>query len=111
MKIAFAAFLLALVLSPAAAAAGPIVPVQQQAEMHQILGGFGFDALGYMPTKSPAKYSYQSNIVNSSGNLIVLANGNSPVDFTVKFLNDKLSNCGTSSGTPMPHFGQPRVSE
>lgn len=98
MRIALAAVVLSLALVPVAAAKpAPIVPVYQQAQMKQILASFGFQDLAYIPTKAPAHYVYSANVVNSSSNLVTLANGGNYVYFTVKFLNGKLGACGNGS--------------
>jgi hypothetical protein len=98
MRIALAAFVFALALAPVAAGAkGPLVPLQQQAQMKSILSSFGFQDLEYIPTKAPAHYAYDANVVNSTENLITLADGGSYTYFTVQFFKSKLSSCSTGS--------------
>jgi hypothetical protein len=97
VRTALAATLLALVMAPAAAAAAPLVPVQQQVQMKTILSGFGYVALAYVPAKAPPHYTYQANVVNASQNLITLGDGPALAYFTVKFLNAKLSTCSAGS--------------
>jgi hypothetical protein len=98
MRIALAAFVLALALAPVAAGAkAPLVPLQQQNEMKQILASFGFQDLAYVPTKAPADYIYNANVVNSTENLITLADGANYSYFTVRFFSGKLSNCNKGS--------------
>ncbi len=65
--------------------------------MQAVLAGFGFEALAYVPMKAPPHYTYQSNVVNSSQNLITLGNGPALAYFSVKFLNGKLSSCNKGS--------------
>jgi hypothetical protein len=96
--MALAAFVLALVLAPiAAGASAPLVPLEQQAQMKNILSSFGFQDLEYIPTKGPAHYTYNANVVNSTENLITLADGGDYSYFTVKFFNGKLSGCNKGS--------------
>jgi hypothetical protein len=98
MRATLAAVVLALALVPAAAAASaPLVPTSQRAEMKQILASFGYQDLEYVPTKAPVHYVYSANVVNSTSNLITLADGNNFVYFTVQFFNNKLSKCSKGS--------------
>jgi hypothetical protein len=98
MKIAFVATVLALALAPAAGAKpAPLVPLEQQAQMKQVLSSFGFNDLAYVPTKAPADYTYESNVVNSTQNLITLQDGSAVTYFTAQFFTGKLSNCGKGS--------------
>jgi hypothetical protein len=98
MRIALAAVVLSLVLVPMAAAKpAPLVPLQQQTQMKAILSSFGYQDLAYIPTKAPVHYVYSANVVNSTSNLITLADGDSYVYFTVKYLNGKLSACDKGS--------------
>ena len=98
MRIALAASVLALGLAPAAAgASAPLVPVQQQAQMKNILSSFGFQDLEYVPTKAPAHYIYSANVVNSTENLITLADGANYSYFTAQFFSGKLSSCNKGS--------------
>jgi uncharacterized protein (DUF486 family) len=98
MRIAIIAFVLALALAPVAAGdAGPLVPLEQQAQMKTILASFGFQDLEYVPTKAPAHYIYNANVVNSTENLITLADGGIFTYFTVQFFNGKLNSCSKGS--------------
>src|SRR5471032_210417 len=98
MRIALAALVFALALAPVAAGAkAPLVPLQQQAQMKSILASFSFQDLEYVPTKAPAHYTYNANVVNSTQNLITLADGNSYSYFTVQFFKGKLSDCDKGS--------------
>jgi hypothetical protein len=100
MRIALAAFVFALALAPVASGAkapAPLVPLQQQAQMKSILSSFGFQDLEYIPTKAPAHYAYDANVVNSNENLITLADGGSYTYFTVQFFKSKLSSCDKGS--------------
>jgi len=98
MRIALAAFVLALALAPiAAGASAPLVPLQQQAQMKNILASFGFQDLEYVPTKAPAHYIYNANVVNSTENLITLADGGTYSYFTVSFFKGNLSSCDKGS--------------
>jgi hypothetical protein len=94
MRIALAAIVVALALAPVAAAAAPLVPLEQQAQMKSILSSFNFAALEYVPTKGPAHYTYASNVVNSTENLITLQDGSAVAYFTAQFFKGSLSNCG-----------------
>lgn len=98
MRTLFVAVVLALALAPVAGAtAAPLVPLEQQSQMKQILSSFGFDDLAYVPTKGPADYTYQSNVVNSTQNLITLQDGTAVTYFTAKFFKGKLNTCGKGS--------------
>jgi hypothetical protein len=98
MRIALAAIVLALALAPVAAGAkAPLVPLQQQAQMKSILSSFGFQDLAYIPTKAPAHYAYDANVVNKNENLITLADGATYTYFTVQVFNSKLSSCNKGS--------------
>ena len=98
MRIVLAAFVLALALAPVATgAAAPLVPLQQQAQMKSILSSFGFQDLEYIPTKAPTHYVYNANVVNSTENLITLADGSNYSYFTVQFFNGQLGNCDKGS--------------
>jgi hypothetical protein len=98
MRGALAAIVLALALVPvAAAASAPLVPLEQQSQMKEILSSFKFDALEYVPTKGPAHYTYESNVVNTTENLITLQDGAASAYFTAQFFNGSLSNCGKGS--------------
>jgi hypothetical protein len=98
MRVAFAAIVLALALAPVAAgASAPLVPLQQQTQMKDILASFGFQDLGYVPTKAPAHYTYNANVVNSTENLITLADGANYSYFSVQFFKGKLGSCSKGS--------------
>ena len=98
MRTVFVAIVLALTLAPMAGAkSAPLVPLEQQSQMKQILSSFGFDDLAYVPTKAPANYTYQSNVVNSTQNLISLQDGAAVTYFSAQFFSGKLNNCGKGS--------------
>jgi hypothetical protein len=99
MRTALAAIVLVLVIAPAAAAknAAPLVPVQQQSQMKQILASFGFDDLEYIPTAAPPHYIYSSNVVNTTSNLITLADGANYAYFTVEYFKAGLGSCSKTS--------------
>ena len=65
--------------------------------MKQILSSFGFQALDYVPTKAPAHYSYTSNVVNSTENLITLQDGAAVTYFSAQFFKGSLDNCNKGS--------------
>lgn len=98
MRIALVAFVLALTLAPVAAgASAPLVPLSQQTEMKNILASFGYQDLEYVPTKAPAHYIYNANVVNSTENLITLANASNFAYFSVKFFKGTLNSCSKGS--------------
>ncbi|HWB21490.1 MAG TPA: hypothetical protein VG652_01225 [Gaiellaceae bacterium] len=112
MRTALAAIVLALALAPAAAAkSAPLVPLQQQTQMKAILASFGYQDLAYIPTKAPVHYIYSANVVNSTQNLITLADGGNFVYFTVQFLNNKLSACSKGSQVALTVAGDKMYSK
>ncbi len=98
MRITLLSAVLALALAPVATgAAAPLVPLQQQAQMKSILSSFGFQDLEYIPTKAPAHYIYNGNVVNTTENLITLANNGNFSYFSVQYFNGTLSSCSKGS--------------